>query len=518
MEKRLFLAILLSFLVLYGWSALTSKKQPHTPPQQVNQENLISEAEIKTKISPSTENTEATQTLPSQKFETTDIESENLKLTFSTLGGSIQKIIIKNFDAAFPLANIVDLDDSQKEFKIIKKENGIIEYIFEDEKETIHKIYKIRDNIVDLTINFNVKNRLDINEFNIYSIKMSNYESNDEAFMKDRSFFEYVINSNEGFLRKNNAFQFNPKEKQKKEADVRWIGFRDRFFCGIIKPLFSSNSFSIDPVNKEELDIKIGKKEKSGQYKFTMYFGPEDIEILNNINPEYSEIKRYYKNSLFDSIAKLIYFLMRNIHKAVHNWGISIILIGLLVYFAMYPLTLQSFSSMKKMQKIQPKINALKEKYKNNPQKMNQEMMEIYRDEKINPLGGCLPLLLQMPVFIGLYQVLWRNVSLKGSKFLWIKDLSAPDRLIIFKTNLPFIGNELNILPLLMIVVMYIQQKLSSKNMVLTDSDQIAQQKMMTIIFPIMLGFIFYKMSSGLTLYFTLFYLLSAFTQWKMSK
>ena len=115
-------------------------------------------------------------------------------------------------------------------------------------------------------------------------------------------------------------------------------------------------------------------------------------------------------------------------------------------------------------------------------------------------------------------QVLWRSVVFKGAHFLWIKDLSQPDRLWIFPFSLPFIGNELNILPIAMMGIMFVQQKLSAKNMVITDPSQAAQQKMMTMIFPVFLGFIFYKFASGLSLYFTTFYLMSTLSQWKMSK
>jgi len=144
--------------------------------------------------------------------------------------------------------------------------------------------------------------------------------------------------------------------------------------------------------------------------------------------------------------------------------------------------------------------------------------MGLYKEHKVNPLGGCLPMLLQMPVFIGLYQVLWRSVSFKGADFLWIKDLSQPDRLFIMPFKIPFLGNEFNLLPLIMMVVMFAQQKLSTKNIVITDPSQAAQQKMMTTIMPIFIGVIFYKFASGLTLYFTMFYMFSTFTQWKMSK
>ena len=123
-----------------------------------------------------------------------------------------------------------------------------------------------------------------------------------------------------------------------------------------------------------------------------------------------------------------------------------------------------------------------------------------------------------MPVFIGLYHVLWRTVEFKGAGFLWIKDLSSPDRLMTFPFSLPVIGNELNILPLIMIVVMAMQQRITAKNMVITDPAQVTQQKIMQTFFPFFIGFIFYKFASGLSLYFTIFYSLSTLTQWQMSK
>lgn len=520
MEKRLFLAILLSFCVLYGWSALVA-----TPSKNIVKKQSDSSIEIKKESFPE-QNSSSLPPIQEQKAENLAIvETDQIKAVFTNIGGVLDGIFLKEYQKPLPISDLVNLFGYDKNiFTLAKKSDGEIVYIFEDESLKITKAYKLNKCEIRLSIEIEKKkehSKLDNINFKIYSIKMSNFKSkikDEKFFMQERSFFEYVINSKDGFVRKNNAFQFSAKERMQKTTNVTWIGFRDRYLCGIIKPLFSSNGFSIIPMDKERLEIDLEAKKTEKKYEFLMFFGPEDVSILEKIEKSFKEIKRYYRNDFFDAIAKFIDFLMRNIYKIVPNWGLAIILIGLVVYFSMYPLTLQSFSSMRKMQKIQPKIANLKEKYKNNPQKMNQEMMEIYKEEKINPLGGCLPLLLQMPVFIGLYQVLWRNVSLKGASFLWIKDLSAPDRLFLFKQNLPFIGNEINILPILMIFVMFIQQKISMKTMVLSDPDQIAQQKMMSIIFPIMLGFIFYHMASGLNLYFTLFYLLSAFTQWKMSK
>jgi len=207
---------------------------------------------------------------------------------------------------------------------------------------------------------------------------------------------------------------------------------------------------------------------------------------------------------------------MHWIYHVLPNWGVTIILISTFLYASMYPLTLRGMSSMKRMQALQPEINKLKEKYSDNPQKMNQEMMRLYKEYKINPLGGCLPFLLQMPIFIGLYQVLWRSVTFKGADFLWIKDLSMPDRFYVLPFEVPFVGRDINLLPLLMAIIMFFQQRITAKNMVITDPIQLQQQKMMGIMMPVLMGVIFYKFASGLTLYFTVFYLFSTFTQMHM--
>jgi YidC/Oxa1 family membrane protein insertase len=223
-------------------------------------------------------------------------------------------------------------------------------------------------------------------------------------------------------------------------------------------------------------------------------------------------------NSIIDAIEIFIYKSLLFINKFTKNWGVSIILISLLIYGATYPLTIKSMLSMRKMQDLQPKMAELREKYKSDPQKLNTEVVQLYRVHNINPLGGCLPMLLQMPIFISLYQVLWRTHNFEGATFLWIKDLSMPDKLFLISKDLPFIGNEINILPVLMMFIMFFQQKLSSKSMVITDPSQEMQQKMMTFIFPVFIGGIFYHFASGLTLYFTIFYLMSTLTQYKMSK
>lgn len=246
------------------------------------------------------------------------------------------------------------------------------------------------------------------------------------------------------------------------------------------------------------------------------YFGPQDQDILKSIGlGDFVVFSQYW---LLDMISKFVIQIVKMMNKFIPSLGFCLILVSILIYGAMYPLTMSGMLSMRKMQALQPKMAKLKEQYKNNPQKLNQEVMSLYKENSINPLGGCLPFILQMPVFIGLYQALWRSVVFQGQGFLWIKDLSMPDRLFVLPQNIFLIGNEINILPLLMMIAMFFQQKLSTKNMVLTDPNQIMQQKMMSYFFPVFLGILFYKFASGLNLYFTVFYLLSTLTQLKMSK
>ncbi len=156
---------------------------------------------------------------------------------------------------------------------------------------------------------------------------------------------------------------------------------------------------------------------------------------------------------------------------------------------------------MKEMQRVQPKIEALRCKYKDDPMRLQRETMELYKEHKINPLAGCLPMFLQLPIVISFYLVLARSIELKGASFLWIKDLSMPDRLFVLpNANIPFLGNEFNLLPVLMIISSFFQQKMSMAAQEQTP-ETAQQQKIMMYVFPLVFFFFFYHMPSGLVLY-----------------
>ncbi|HDL10238.1 MAG TPA: membrane protein insertase YidC [Candidatus Omnitrophica bacterium] len=183
--------------------------------------------------------------------------------------------------------------------------------------------------------------------------------------------------------------------------------------------------------------------------------------------------------------------MLEGLWKITRNYGIAIIVLALLFNLIFLPLTYKSFRSMKKLQELQPEIQALREKYKDNPQAMNKEVLMLYRKYGVNPMSGCLPMLLQLPVFIALYNTLLRSYELKNAGFLWIKDLAEPDKLVVLKHSIPLIGNEINLLPILMAGIMYFQQKHSPTS---TSSSGLW-------IMPLLFGFIFYKFPAGLVLY-----------------
>ncbi len=221
----------------------------------------------------------------------------------------------------------------------------------------------------------------------------------------------------------------------------------------------------------------------------TFYLGPKVYAELKANGPHQEDILQL---GFWRVIGIWILKIMVWIHDHVwpFNYGVAIILLTFLIRIVFWPLNHKSMASTRHMQEIQPLITAVREKYKDSPQKQQQEMMALYKEHKINPMGGCLPMLIQIPVFFALFVVLRGAIELRFSSFLWIADLSTPENL--FKNVLPF---PINILPLFMGVTMWVQQKM-------TPTSDPQQQKMMMMM-PVLFTFMFYSFPSGLSLYWS---------------
>ena len=245
-----------------------------------------------------------------------------------------------------------------------------------------------------------------------------------------------------------------------------------------ISPNFVVNQKPLDSFLKGILAYKVGSERKSFITKGVAYIGPKDIKILESVDPLLLKVVKF---GFFSAIAKPLLITMKWFFSLVGNWGWSIILLTLLVRIIVMPFHLMSFRSMKAMQKVQPMIQALREKLKDDPLTLNKEMMLLMKKNKVNPMGGCLPMLLQIPVFFALYRVFSESIELYQSPFIfWIHDLSIKD---------PYF-----VLPVLMASVMYLQQKITPSTM------DPAQAKVMQFM-PLIFSFMMISLPSALTLY-----------------
>ena len=286
---------------------------------------------------------------------------------------------------------------------------------------------------------------------------------------------------------------------------VKWVALDNKYFAAILQ---SKTPFVLNQ-RREYLNdgkdnypviasgawlgsIRLAPGE-SKSFDFNYYSGPKIIADLDAFDPTTGKVMHLAWGPL-DYLARLLLWLLIKFNAMLGSYGWSIILLTLVVRLVFYPLTARGNASMKKMQLVQPKLKEIREKYKDNPQLMNSKMMELYRAEGVNPFGGCLPILLQIPVFFALYATLDSAVELRQVPFLWCHDLAAADtvaRLPLYFFNLP-----INPLVLAMTALMVLQQHMTPMSM---DP----MQKKMMLLMPIVMLFMLYDLPSGLTLYWT---------------
>jgi YidC/Oxa1 family membrane protein insertase len=232
--------------------------------------------------------------------------------------------------------------------------------------------------------------------------------------------------------------------------------------------------------------------------RFNIFAGPKVYQMLASLSEQLdNRIDLVMGFGLWGPISKGLLAVMNWLHHQIgFPYGLAIILITVVIRLAIWPLTRASMRSTKRMQELQPQIKALQEKFKDDPQKLQQKTWDFYKKNKVNPLGGCLPMLLQIPVIFGFYGMLRSAIELRGAHFLWIGDLSQPDTIF----TLALLGHNLPINP--MPIIMGLSQFWQASMMPLSPGMDPAQQKMMRY-FPLMMVYIFYNYSSGLALYWT---------------
>lgn len=489
MEKRMIIAVALSMGLLIVWPLLFG---PNKTPK-VN-ENVVSTTQA---VEENNETASINQTIPTpnnlddktaigeEKFYT--LKNDFLLLKFSSIGASLKQITIFNND--IKTAKAVDFFSSKDEnpfyIDFIKNVNFSNVLVLEDkivftyEKDlktfsityTFSKEHPYLINVTS-TSSFENKTSLNIALHQNLNIKDNTYGLPLDAADRIR---EYIYISKEETLReklkdfKGSIYKLSEK--------TEWFAVGDKYF-------------SLAVLNDKNLDISISKIEEGyfnfnfltpeGDLNFSFYAGPKDVDYLRPINKTLTQVMDYGWLS-FISVPMLE--LMKFLYSLIPNYGVAIILLTLIVRLLLYPLQHKSMKSMKRLQVLQPQIKAIQEKYKSDKEKLNKEVMQFMKTHKVNPMGGCFPMLLQLPVFFALYKVLGNAVELYQAPFVfWIHDLALKDPVYV--------------LPLLMGVMMFFQQKLTPN-----PSMDPMQAKIMLYMMPIMFTFFMINLPSGLTLY-----------------
>ncbi|RJP70447.1 MAG: membrane protein insertase YidC [Ignavibacteriales bacterium] len=489
------------------------------------------------------------------------IENSLVKFELNSVGAKIKRLFLKNYKTWYAngekdnfyknhvqLINPADSGDFNLMF--ITKDGKLVNTSHAEFKvETIKPYYKLEEKD-SLLISFSLQIGNDsyikknyIIKGNDYALKcdvemvnmdkyISNYRydviwANGINFVERNSVDEANYSNASAFSGGEQAIvKASANEKINKEFNgkVDWLGIRNKYFAVLIapqKPVDEGGAY-IEGRQKQIGDglreiynasLKVPFNNQSYQKNsFLLYIGPVEYDILKKYGKNFESIVDFGSffglKFIIRPISEYILLpLFKFLHLFIPNWGLVIIVFSLIIKVALHPLTRSQMKSMKKMQMLQPKITELKEKFKDDPQKMNKETMKLYSTYGINPAGGCLPLLLQMPILVALWGLFNVAIELRQANFVWwINNLSAPDVIFTLPFRIPIFGiNQISALPLLLGITMFIQQKMSVKD---------PSQKMLVYLMPVMFTLMFMGFPSGLNLYYFMFNLFSIVQQY----
>jgi YidC/Oxa1 family membrane protein insertase len=284
------------------------------------------------------------------------------------------------------------------------------------------------------------------------------------------------------------------------QGRVLWAAAQSNYFVSILQPIAAEGqenfvySGGAEGLGEHNLTAHVDSVEitlqpgESVTHTYRLYAGPKSRAALAAYDARYENI---LEDRWLDFLTDLMAWILRAAYWIIPNYGVGIIILTILVRTALHPLSKKSQTSMQKMQKLNPQVQELRKKFEKDKRRQQEEMMKLYKEYGVNPLGGCFPIFLQIPVFIGLWRCLRESIELRHAPFVfWIRDLSQPD----------YFMQTVNILPLISVVVMFVQQRMMPKH---GDPQQQQTQKIMGYMMPALLGFLFYSMPSGLNLYFS---------------
>lgn len=478
--------------------------------------------------------------------DTFTIETEKYEVTFSTRGGSIKRWRLKGFhswndkplqliDWARPSdfnivfasndgrfidtkdlyfrydglpasRNIVLTDSASLQFQAVLPVRG--------DSVALIKSYTVRSGGYDMDVDIELRNMAQVVANSEYQVTLHSPALTERNSVEEAGFSETDIMVN-GSRETFNADD-TELDKTSFEGETEWISIKNKYFLNalMVRDGFKANGayvegkmYSYPNEGQREIyeaGIKVRYRGESREIsKFSIFVGPLDYEILETQYKGMEQVLDLGWEFVVRPFSEyLVMPLFSFLHSFIPNYGIVIIIFSIIIKLLLHPLTKSSMKSMQRMQKLQPLMTELREKYKDDQQKQNVEIMKLYKEYGVNPAGGCLPMLLQMPILFALFSIFRSTIDLRHQPFVsWISDLSAPDILITLPFKIPLLGMSfISGLALLMAITMFVQQKMTIQD---------PRQKSMVYMMPVMFWILFNSFPSGLNLYYFMFNLLS---------
>jgi YidC/Oxa1 family membrane protein insertase len=525
-STRLALALLLSFIVIFGYSYFFNQRYSSGPAENTAVETVETPVPGQALTSDTLPAKKHFETLPEEKEVV--LENPLVKVTFTSYRGAVKSAVLKMAglirDAEVPLISYQNPDvqpgalqrigeiSSQKLLSYEVKEKGPDFVVFEAQEAdlTVQKKFTLLENYaVELVITFINGSDQPLKLNGGYDLSVGYFKAQHlEEELRPVEFDAYVSGGEGAYLQKAIG---KIENRLVEDLHVSWAGLKTKYFALLAKPADASSEALISDAVEENFELyyasalrmnvaEIAPKQQV-QSKFLLYGGPKDYNLLKSFGFHFESLMDF--GGIWGSLSRGLVLGLRGIYKIFHNYGVAIIVLTILIKLLFYPLSAISLKSMKQMQLLRPEMEEIKKKYKDNPKKVQQATMDLYRKNNVKPLAGCLPMLVQIPIFIAFYKVLTVSIELRGANFLWIQDLARADT--IFHVG----GFPLNILPILNGLTMFWQQSLTP-----TDPNQKALKYMM----PIMITVFFYNLPSGLILYWLITTLVTVLQQYQVQK
>ena len=468
-----------------------------------------------------------------QRFEEDiiSLENENILFEISTGGAEINKILLKNFsnynDEPLFLVNdnksifsynipigrnsVINSADLNYTYRIIKPDSEVVLTGIIDEQRSLDLTFKLQDSsrIVDFDIKLNDSNRSN-NYDNVELIWGRDSFRNSKSIDYENRYTALSY----GFEENKDSYLSIAGSTNKNINNVNWISFREHFFSSILILNDQVNDVDIsseDLASNETLDNKFTKRflaniplnlNSDDSLSFSMYYGPTDYETLKeyNLNLENSVQIGW---GIFGWLNRFIFFPLFSFLTNYFSYGLSIILMTIIVKVAIAPLTYKSYESQVKMRVLKPELEVINEKFKDDPMKKQQETMNLYTKSGANPMSGCLPAFLQMPIFFALFVFFPAAFSLRGKSFLWADDLSSYDSILDLGFYIPLYGDHISLFPILASIAIFFYTKMTTGQQMMPASQTGGvNMKVIMYLMPIMMLFFFNNYASGLSLYY----------------